>query len=153
LKAASDFYKFNLNLGEIAKIWRAGCIIRAQFLDEITEAYKENPDLPNLLAYNKFSDFVKENLWKLGKFVEIAHRSGIPALGMANSYDYILQLTSPVMFASQVTALQRDYFGAHGYFKIGGEENPDILKTEDGKVREFHTEWLLDGRPEKEITK
>ena len=153
LKASSDFYKFNLNLGEIAKIWRAGCIIRAQFLDEITEAYKENPDLPNLLAYNKFSDFVKENLWKLGKFIEIAHRSGVPALGMANSYDYILQLTSPVMFASQVTALQRDYFGAHGYFKIGGEENPDILKTEDGKVREFHTEWLLDERPEKEVTK
>lgn len=152
LKAASDFYDFRLNMGEIAKIWRAGCIIRAQFLDEITKAYGENPDLPNLLAYKKFSNFVKENLWKLAKFVEIAHKSGVPALGMANSYDYILQLTSPVMFASQVTALQRDYFGAHGYFKIGGEKNPEILKTEDGKVREFHTEWLLPDRPEKEIT-
>ncbi len=153
LKSASEFYKFNLNLGEIAKIWRAGCIIRAQFLDEITKAYLENPELLNLIAHSKFSDFIKKNLWKLGKLVEISHKAGVPALGLANSYDYILQLTSPIMFACQVTALQRDYFGAHGYFKIGGEESPEILETEDGKIREFHTEWLLPGRPEKEITK
>lgn len=153
LQAASNAYNFNLKLGEIAKIWRGGCIIRAQFLDEITKAYKENPELPNLLAAPRFSEFVNKNLWKLGRFIEIAHKTGVPVLGMASSYDYILQIASPVMFSAQVAALQRDYFGAHGYFKIVGEDNPEILTTGDGKVREFHTEWLVDGRPEKEITK
>ena len=153
LQAASKVYNFNLKLGEIAKIWRGGCIIRAQFLDEITKAYKENPELPNLLAAPRFSDFVNKNLWQLARFIEISHRAGVPVLGMASSYDYILQIASPVMFSAQVAALQRDYFGAHGYFKIGGEDRPEIITTGDGKIREFHTEWMVKGRPEKEITK
>jgi len=57
------------------------------------------------------------------------------------------------MVAAQVSALQRDYFGAHGYFKIGGEKEPQIITSTEGKMREFHTEWMLPGRPEKEITK
>lgn len=153
LQAASKEYKFDLKLGEIAKIWRGGCIIRAQFLDEITKAYEENPGLPNLIASPKFSGFVKANLWKLAKFIEVAHKADVPALGMASSYDYILQIASPVMFSAQVSALQRDYFGAHGYFKIGGEGQPEIIKNYEGKMREFHIEWMADGRPEKEITK
>ncbi|MCM8806817.1 MAG: NADP-dependent phosphogluconate dehydrogenase [Candidatus Omnitrophica bacterium] len=150
LKAASDYYKWDLKLGEIAKIWRAGCIIRAQFLDEITRAYKENPELPNLLVDKSFSEFVIKNIKKLAKFIEIAHKAGVPVPAFANSYDYILQITSPVMYSAQVSALQRDYFGAHGYFKLKSIDNPEILKTEDGKEREFHTEWLVEGRPEKE---
>ncbi|MCM8833169.1 MAG: NADP-dependent phosphogluconate dehydrogenase [Candidatus Omnitrophica bacterium] len=153
LKSASEFYKWNLKLGEIAKIWRAGCIIRAQFLDEITNAYKENPELPNLLVDKNFSEFVIKNIKKLAKFIEIAHKAGVPVPAFANSYDYILQITSPIMFSAQVSALQRDYFGAHGYFKIKSIDNPEILKTEDGREREFHTEWLIEGRPEKEVTK
>lgn len=153
LQAASRTYNFNLNLGEIAKIWRGGCIIRAQFLDEITKAYKENPELPNLLAAPRFSDFVNKNFWKLEKFIEMSHKAGVSVLGMASSYNYILQIASPVLFSAQVSALQRDYFGAHGYFKIGGKENPEILTTTDNKTREFHTEWMIDGRPEKEITR
>ncbi|MCM8767808.1 MAG: NADP-dependent phosphogluconate dehydrogenase, partial [Candidatus Omnitrophica bacterium] len=153
LKSASEFYKWNLKLGEIAKIWRAGCIIRAQFLDEITNAYKENPELPNLLVDKNFSEFVIKNIKKLAKFIEIAHKAGVPVPAFANSYDYILQITSPIMFSAQVSALQRDYFGAHGYFKIKSIDNPEILKTEDGREREFHTEWLVEGRPEKEVTK
>ncbi|MFH1825076.1 MAG: NADP-dependent phosphogluconate dehydrogenase [Candidatus Firestonebacteria bacterium] len=153
LQAGSKHYNFNLNLGKIAKGWRAGCIIRAQFLDEITKAYEENPNLPNLLASPKFSKFVCENINKLSRFIEVAHKSGVPALAMTSSYDYIVQLASPVMVAAQVSALQRDYFGAHGYFKIGGVNDPKIVTTGEGKMREFHTEWLLEGRPEKEITK
>ncbi|HNS33448.1 MAG TPA: NADP-dependent phosphogluconate dehydrogenase, partial [bacterium] len=153
LQAASMEYKFELNLGEIAKIWRGGCIIRAQFLDEITKAYEENPSLPNLLASPKFSGFVNKNLWKLAKFIEVAHKAGVSAFGMASSYDYILQISSPVMVSAQVAALQRDYFGAHGYFKIGGEKEPEVARNSEGKMMEFHTEWMLDGRPEKEITK
>ncbi len=153
LQAASKEYGFDLNLGQIAKIWRGGCIIRAQFLDEITKAYEENPSLANLLASSKFSGFVNHNLWKLARFIEIAHKAAVPTLGMACSYDYILQIASPIMFSAQVSALQRDYFGAHGYFKIGGEQQPEVIKNAEGKIREFHTEWMLDGRPEKEITK
>ncbi|MCL5674430.1 MAG: NADP-dependent phosphogluconate dehydrogenase [Candidatus Omnitrophica bacterium] len=153
LKAASDVYNFNLNFGSIAKGWRGGCIIRAQFLDEITQAFQENPGLPNLLAYSKFSGFVHKNLWKLSELISAAHKLGIPVPGMSTSYDYILQLSSPVMFSAQVSALQRDYFGAHGYFKIGGTAQPEIIKNDEGKTREFHTEWLLEGRPEKETTK
>jgi 6-phosphogluconate dehydrogenase len=153
LKAAADTYNFNLKFGNIAKIWRAGCIIRAQFLDEITRAFQKNPELPNLLIDSKFSEFVNKNLWKLAEFISISHKIGIPVAGMANSYDYILQLSHPIMFSAQVSALQRDYFGAHGYFKIGGDTQPEIIKNKEGKPREFHTEWLLNNRPEKEIIK
>ncbi len=153
LQAASKVYNFNLNIGRIAKIWRAGCIIRAQFLDEITKAYESEPDLPNLLAAPKFANFVEKNIGKLVRFVDVAHRCGVPALAMSGSLDYILQITAPVMPSAQVSALQRDYFGAHGYFKIAGPDNPELLVNKENKVREFHTEWLLPGRPEKEITK
>lgn len=153
LQAASKAYNFNLNIGRIAKIWRAGCIIRAQFLDEITKAYQADPELPNLIAAPKFASFVEKNIWKLAKFVEVAHQCGVPALAMSGSLDYILQLVSAVMPSAQVSALQRDYFGAHGYFKIVGAGNPNLLVNEENKVREFHTEWLLPGRPEKEITR
>ena len=153
LDAASRTYRFELNLGRIARLWRAGCIIRAQFLDEITKAYTGNPALPNLLAAPAFSGFVGKNIGKLAQFIGIAHAAGVPALAMTSAYDYILQLVSPVMVSAQVAALQRDYFGAHGYFKIGGPRAPELAKSADGKVREFHTDWLLEGRPEKEITK
>ncbi|MBA7534951.1 hypothetical protein ES705_27201 [subsurface metagenome] len=70
---------------------------------------------------------------------------------MDNAFDYILQLASPVMISAQVSALQRDYFGAHGYFKLEGVDNPEVMTSKEGRIREFHTEWMLSGRPEKEI--
>lgn len=152
LSAASVAYNFNLNIGRIAKIWRAGCIIRAQFLDEITCAYEADPNLPNLLAAPKFASFVSSNLGNLAKFIEVAHQCGVPVLAMSSAFDYILQITSAVMPSAQVSALQRDYFGAHGYFKINSD-NPELMVNSNGNVREFHTEWLLPERPEKEITK
>ncbi|HBY56995.1 MAG TPA: phosphogluconate dehydrogenase (NADP(+)-dependent, decarboxylating) [Candidatus Atribacteria bacterium] len=153
LQAASKEYNWNLNLGEIVKGWRSGCIIRAQFLDEVTKAYKENPELPNLLTAPRFAEVVKQDLRKLANFIEIAHWVKVPVPAMDNAFDYILQLASPVMISAQVSALQRDYFGAHGYFKLKGIDNPEIMTTKEGKVREFHTEWMLPGRPEEEWTK
>lgn len=152
LTAASSAYNFNLNIGKIAKIWRAGCIIRAQFLDEITRAYEANPDLPNLLAAPKFAAFVSSNIEKLARFIDMAHRCGVPTLAMSSAFDYILQITSAVMPSAQVSALQRDYFGAHGYFKINSD-SPELMVNNEGKIREFHTEWLLPTRPEREITR
>ncbi len=153
LKAASEHYGFNLNIGKITRGWRGGCIIRAQFLDEITQAYEENSQIPNLLAAPRFAKTVKENMDNLVRFIHIAHSAGVPALAMDSAYDYILQLVTPLMVSAQVAALQRDYFGAHGYFKTRGAEDPRIMTTDAGKIREFHTEWMLADRPEREITK
>jgi 6-phosphogluconate dehydrogenase len=153
LQAASKEYKWDLNLGEVVKGWRSGCIIRAQFLDEVTKAYEENPELPNLLTAPRFAEAVKEDLNKLANFIEIAHWVKVPAPAMDNAFDYILQLASSVMVSAQVSALQRDYFGAHGYFKLRGLDDPEAMTAPEGKLREFHTEWMLPGRPEKEWTK
>jgi len=153
LQAASKKYKWNLNLGEIVRGWRSGCIIRAQFLDEVTKAYKENPKIPNLLTAPRFAEVVKHNLKKLANFIDVAHWVGVPVPAMSNAFDYIIKLASPVMISAQVAALQRDYFGAHGYFKLKGLDNPEVMTTKEGKIREFHTEWMLPERPEKEITK
>jgi len=151
LQAASKEYKWVLNLGEIVKGWRSGCIIRAQFLDEVTEAYEKNSELPNLLTAPRFAEVVKYDLKKLANFVEIAHWVKVPATAMGNAFDYIIQLASPVMVSAQVSALQRDYFGAHGYFKLKGLDDPEVMTSKEGKIREFHTEWMLPERPEKEI--
>lgn len=153
LKAASKEYAFDLNLGNIAGGWRGGCIIRAQFLDEITRAYEENLEMPNLLAAPRFAKVANGSLGKLALLIEIAHSVGVPVPAMDSAYDYIVQLSSPVMVSAQVSAQQRDYFGAHGYFKIGGLDDPRTMTTSDGKIREFHTEWTLPERPEREITK
>ncbi len=151
LQAASKEYDFNLDLGTIAQGWRAGCIIRAQFLDEITKAYKENPQIPNLLSAKRFAEVVNRDIEKLAHFIDIAHGVGVPVPAMGSAYDYIVQLSTPVMISAQVSAEQRDYFGSHGYFKLRSLSDPRVLTTVDGKIREFHTEWQLPGRPEKEI--
>jgi 6-phosphogluconate dehydrogenase len=152
LQAASREYGWDLNLGEIVQGWRSGCIIRAQFLDEVTKAYEEHSELPNLLFAPRFAEAVKQYLKNLADFIEIAHRVRVPTPVMSSACDYILQLASPVMISAQVSALQRDYFGAHGYFKLEGLGSPAVMTTKEGKVREFHTEWMLDKRPEAEVT-
>jgi len=58
-----------------------------------------------------------------------------------------------VMVSAQVSALQRDYFGAHGYFKLQETYKPEIMKTPEGEIREFHTQWMLPERPEEEWIK
>lgn len=150
LIAASKKYEWNLNMGRIAQGWRAGCIIRAQFLSRITEEYEANPDLPNLMAAPIFSGFINDNLSKLANFIEVAHQVGVPTLAMDCAYDYILQMASPVMASAQVAAQQRDYFGAHGYFKLK-EGSPQVLLKDDGDYQEYHTEWMEENHPEKKL--
>ena len=148
IEAASNKYGWDLNMGEIARGWRAGCIIRAGFLSRITEEYKKDKDLANLMAAPSFYKFISDNLESLQKFIEAAHRVGVPALAMDSAYDYILQFSSPVMVSAQVAAQQRDYFGAHGYFKLE-KDSPRILSKDDGTYQEYHTEWMEEDRPEK----
>ncbi|MES0341467.1 MAG: hypothetical protein ABUK08_04040, partial [Candidatus Humimicrobiaceae bacterium] len=114
------------------------------------EEYGEDPDLPNLIAAPVFSDFINKKLSNLAHFIEAAHSVGVPTLAMDSAYSYILQLASPIMVSAQVAAQQRDYFGAHGYFKLN-KNDPAIKLKSDGSYQEYHTEWMEDRRPEKKI--
>lgn len=148
--AASHKYGWDLNMGRIAQGWRAGCIIRAGFLSRITEEYEKNPKLPNLIAAPTFSKFINNKLESLQKFIEVAHQTGVPTLAMDCAYDYILQMASPVMVSAQVAAQQRDYFGAHGYFKLK-EGRSEIELKDDKTYQEYHTEWMENGHPENKV--
>jgi 6-phosphogluconate dehydrogenase len=148
--AASRKYGWELDMGTISAGWRGGCIIRAGFLSRITEEYARNKDLSNLIAAPSFREFINKNLSSLKVFIEVAHNVGVPTLAMSCSYDYILQLASSVMVSAQVAAQQRDFFGAHGYFKLE-EGSLKIGLKEDGSYQEYHTEWMEDNRPEKKL--
>lgn len=150
INAASKSYGWNLDMGKIAAGWREGCIIRAQFLSEITREYSLNPGLLNLISAPTFKDFINKNITKLAKFIKVSHIVSVPVLAMSSSLDYILQITSPVLVSAQVQAQQRDYFGAHGYFKLAMGK-PQILLNSDGSYKEYHTEWMEKDRPEKTI--
>lgn len=150
MEAASLKYGWKLDLGQIARGWRAGCIIRASFLSKIAEEYKNDPQLPNLMAASSFSKFINKKISSLSKFTEAARNAGVPTLAMDSACDYILQIASSVMISAQVAAQQRDYFGAHGYFKLKKESSKIEIKA-DGSYQEYHTEWMKDGRPEKKL--
>ena len=119
-KSASETYDWHLNLGEIASIFRAGCIIQAKFLNNITEAYRQNSELDNLMEADFFADKVKANEQSLRKIVAKAILAGIPVPAFANAISYIDGLSTKVVGANLIQA-QRDYFGAHTYKRIDRE--------------------------------
>jgi 6-phosphogluconate dehydrogenase len=127
LRAASAEYGYNLHLGDLARIWRAGCIIRAQFLDKIRLAFERNPDLPNLLLDPEFKDAVESRQEAWRSVVQTAVGLGIPCLAMSASLAYYDAYRSARLPAN-LTQAQRDYFGAHTYRRID-------------KEGVFHTEW------------
>ncbi|MDC9612957.1 NADP-dependent phosphogluconate dehydrogenase [Xenorhabdus khoisanae] len=128
LKAASDEYSWDLNYGEIAKIFRAGCIIRAQFLQKITDAYNENPAIANLLLAPYFKQIADEYQQALRDVISYGVQNGIPTPTFSAAISYYDSYRSAVLPANLIQA-QRDYFGAHTY-----------KRTDKEGV--FHTEWL-----------
>jgi len=128
LKAASDEYGYNLQYGAIAKLWRGGCIIRAQFLNDITAAYQRNPALTNLLLDAYFKDAFLSRQASLRRVVQTAVGLGIPCLALSSSLAYFDAYRTSRLPAN-LTQAQRDYFGAHTYRRI----------DKDGV---FHTEWV-----------
>ncbi|CAK9885361.1 MAG: 6-phosphogluconate dehydrogenase, decarboxylating [Candidatus Erwinia impunctatus] len=128
LKAASDENQWQLNYGEIAKIFRAGCIIRAQFLQKITDAYAENANIANLLLAPYFKNIADEYQQALRDVVAYAVENGIPVPTLSAAIAYYDSYRSAVLPANLIQA-QRDYFGAHTY-----------KRTDKEGV--FHTEWL-----------
>ncbi|NHB86436.1 NADP-dependent phosphogluconate dehydrogenase [Photorhabdus tasmaniensis] len=128
LKAASDEYQWKLNYGEIAGIFRAGCIIRAQFLQKITDAYNENADIANLLLAPYFKKIADEYQQALRDVVSYGVQNGIPTPTFSAAISYYDSYRSAVLPANLIQA-QRDYFGAHTY-----------KRTDKEGV--FHTEWM-----------
>jgi 6-phosphogluconate dehydrogenase len=128
LKIASEEYKYDLNLTDIAKIWRAGCIIRAGLLGDIMSAYHRDPSLVNLLLDDTFRSAVegRQEDWRF--VIQSAIGMGIPVLAMSASLAYFDAYRSERLPAN-LTQAQRDYFGAHTYRRIDRQGS-------------FHTEWL-----------
>jgi len=128
LRIASDEYQYNLDMGTIARIWRAGCIIRADLLGDIMSAYRRDPALINLLLDDTFRDAVesRQEAWRF--VVQTAVGNGIPALALSASLAYFDAYRSERLPAN-LTQAQRDYFGAHTYRRVDREGT-------------FHTSWI-----------
>lgn len=128
LKAASEQYKWNLDLGGIATIWRGGCIIRALFLNRIREAYERDPALHNLLLDHYFTSIIEktQDNWRIAVSAAVEHGVAVPAFGA--SIAYFNSYRSARLPANLLQA-QRDFFGAHTYERI---DKPGV----------FHTEWI-----------
>lgn len=117
MKAASQEYGWTLNYGEIAKIFRAGCIIRAKFLQKITDAYSKNPDLDNLMLDDYFLNILGSNQAAVRRVVTLAIQAGIPVPTFSSALAYYDSYRSPVLPANLIQA-QRDLFGAHTYQRV-----------------------------------
>jgi len=138
MSTASDHYGWNLKFGQIAMIWRGGCIIRARFLQKIKEAYDRDPKLKNLLLDPYFAGVIKEAQMQWRKVIAVGAIAGIPTPAFASALAYYDGYRTAVLPA-QLLQAQRDYFGSHTYERV---DRPR------GKF--FHLEWLEKGRPERE---
>ncbi|NLN19270.1 MAG: NADP-dependent phosphogluconate dehydrogenase [Firmicutes bacterium] len=127
MRQAAAQYRWDLDLGEVARIWRGGCIIRAGFLDRIREAYRQAPSLPNLLVDEYFRRRVSQRQTALRRTVVEATLRGLPVPGLASACAYYDSYRKEVLPANLIQA-QRDFFGAHTY-----------RRTDKDGV--FHTDW------------
>jgi 6-phosphogluconate dehydrogenase len=128
LRAASEEYRWELNFGNTALLWRGGCIIRAQFLEEIKKAFDTNPGLANLILAPYFTKVIANSQkgWRWVVSEAALHGIALPAFSSALSYyDQYRTASLP----ANLLQAQRDYFGAHTY------ERTD-------KAGVFHTEWM-----------
>ena len=133
LQEAAKEYDWPLDYGDCAMLWRGGCIIRAQFLDHIKEAFDANPNLENLLLHPYFTEAVHKGQQAWRRIVITATQRGIPVPAFSTALAYYDGYRSARLPANLLQA-QRDYFGAHTYQRT----------DRDGT---FHTEWLQDRRP------
>ena len=138
MREAQKEYRWTLNFGSIAQIWRGGCIIRAVFLQKITEAYSRNPQLANLLLDPYFSRIIKAAQLNWRKVVALAAQYGIPAPTFASALAYYDGYRAARLPANLLQA-QRDYFGAHTYERVDQPRN-----------KFFHLDWPEPTRPQSE---
>jgi 6-phosphogluconate dehydrogenase len=136
LGAASKQFNWNLNFGDIATIWRGGCIIRAKFLNRIREAYERDARLHNLLLDSYFTDIIArtQHHWRGAVATAVEQGVAVPAFSASLGYfDSYRQARLP----SNLLQAQRDFFGAHTYERV---DKPGV----------FHTEWLESDQTPKE---
>ncbi|MCH3903118.1 MAG: decarboxylating NADP(+)-dependent phosphogluconate dehydrogenase [Limosilactobacillus oris] len=119
-KSASETYDWHLDYGAIASIFRAGCIIQAEFLTKITEAYDKNPDLDNLLFDDFFLAKINANQGALRQIIGLAIANGLPIPAFSAALQYLDAYSSPQVGANLIQAL-RDYFGAHTFQRVDKE--------------------------------
>ena len=117
MRIDSERYDWNLQYGELAQIWREGCIIRAQFLQKITDAFEKDPAIKNLLLDDYFKDIAKKYQKAIRDVVALAVKAGIPAPALAAAINYYDSYRADVLPANLLQA-QRDYFGAHTYERV-----------------------------------
>jgi 6-phosphogluconate dehydrogenase len=127
LRAASTEYGYNLDLGAVAALWRAGCIIRARFLDDVTRAFRATPDLPNLVLDEQFAAAIQEREAQWRQALHTAIELGIATPALSSALAYYDSYRAERLPANLIQA-QRDYFGAHTY------QRTDRPGT-------FHSEW------------
>ena len=128
LRSGSTEYKWNLNLSDIATIWRGGCIIRAKFLNRIVEAYQRDAALHNLLLGRYFTKIIRkaQRNWRVAVSTAVKHGVATPAFCASLAYfDSYRQARLP----ANLLQAQRDFFGAHTYERV---DKPGV----------FHTEWM-----------
>jgi 6-phosphogluconate dehydrogenase len=130
MKAAATEYGWNLNYGNIAKIFRGGCIIRAQYLNKISDAFDRDPGLPNLLLDSYFSEILLKYQEGWRKTVTAAVACGIPAPAFSSALSYFDSYRREQLSANLLQA-QRDYFGAHTY-----------ERTDQPRGEFYHTNWI-----------
>jgi 6-phosphogluconate dehydrogenase len=130
IQAGSREWKWNVNMREMARIWKAGCIIRARFLDSIMRAYERKPDLPNLLLDDDFAQRVTSSQAAWRRTVSFAQMNGITVPAMSSSLAYFDAYRSAEL-PQNLTQAQRDYFGAHTY-----------QRNDEGSDAPFvHSDW------------
>jgi 6-phosphogluconate dehydrogenase len=135
LQAAAKEHDWPLNYGDIALLWRGGCIIRAAFLERIKEAFDAQPDLENLLLHPYFAEATKKAQAAWRQVVVTATQMGLPVIEFSNALAYYDSLRRERLPANLLQA-QRDYFGAHTYERLD-------------KPGKFHTDWLSKRRTPK----
>ncbi|MCW2494288.1 NADP-dependent phosphogluconate dehydrogenase [Jatrophihabitans sp.] len=134
ISAGSAEYDWDVNRGDMAMIWRGGCIIRARFLNRIKEAYDADPALPSLLVAPYFASAVRDGVDAWRRVVSQAALAGVPTPAFSSSLAYYDGLRRDRLPAALIQGL-RDNFGAHTYRRV----------DRDGA---FHTEWAREGKPE-----
>ncbi|MDQ1524060.1 MAG: 6-phosphogluconate dehydrogenase [Pyrinomonadaceae bacterium] len=129
IRAGSEAYNWNIDLGECSRIWKGGCIIRARFLDKIKQAYGRRADLPNLLLDPDFNAFVQQSQPNWRRAVATAIQTGVAVPGMSASIGYF-DTYRTANLPLNLTQAQRDFFGSHTYERTDKPGQPAV-----------HTEW------------
>jgi len=127
---ASAEYNFNINLPEVARIWKGGCIIKAGFLGKINKAFTDNPSLPNLLLAPEFKQSILDRQQAWRDVLILANTLGIPIPAFSASLDYFDSYRCDRL-PQNLTQAQRDYFGAHTF-----------ERTDTARGEFFHAEWM-----------